>query len=97
MEDFKVRLFDEVCILEDKIHKLTAFVTNKETFSKLSFKLRVVTRLQLFFMRHYYLCLAQRMDMVCTPEDIAYYATPQTAKTTKPKTKRKNKKTKTNE
>lgn len=97
MEDFKVRLLDEVCILEDKIHKLEAFVTNKETFSKLSFKLRVATRLQLFFMRHYSLCLAQRIDMVCTPDDIADYATPQTAKTAKPKTKRKNKKTKTNE
>ena len=97
MEDFKVRLLDEVCILEDKIHKLEAFVTNKETFSQLPFKLRVATLLQLFFMRHYYLCLVQRINMLCTPEDIAYYATPQTAKTAKPKTKRKNKKTKTNE
>lgn len=105
MEGYKGRLYDEILSLEERIHNLENFVNDLVLFKTLSWKLRMATRLQLFFMRRYYFWLANRVNMILTKEDIEYYSTPVNkttepvteVKETKKKTKRKNKKTKANE
>lgn len=105
MEGYKGRLYDEALSLEERIHNLENFVNDSMLFKTLSWKLRMATRLQLFFMRRYYFWLANRVAMILTKEDIAYYSTPVNeaiesvteVKETKKKKKRNNKKTKTNE
>lgn len=105
MEGYKGRLYDEIFSLEERIHNLENFVNDSVLFNTLSWKLRIATRLQLFFMRRYYFWLANRVSMILTKEDIEYYSTPvdkvlePTAEVKEPKkkTKHKNKKTKSNE
>lgn len=105
MEGYKGRLYDEILSLEERIHNLENFVNDTVLFKTLSWKLRIATRLQLFFMRRYYFWLANRVNMILTKEDFEYYSTPVAqvdepvteVKETKKKKKRNNKKTKTNE
>ena len=75
MEDFKVRMLDEANSLWAKINNLEKFLTTNE-FANLSWKVRISTRLQLFVMRRYYFWLSQRINLLCTPEDIAEYNNP---------------------
>ena len=73
MEDFKVRMLDEVCTLETKIHDLEKFITTADVFNNLSWKVRISTRLQLFFMRRYYFWLSQRIGLLCSQGDVEDY------------------------
>lgn len=74
MEDFKVRMLDEACSLETKINALETFVNTDDVFTALSWKVRVATRLQLFFMNRYYFWLVQRINLLCTQADFEDYA-----------------------
>lgn len=98
MEDYKIRLLDEIHELQERINRLEVFILTAE-FKKLAWMLKISTKLQLFFMRRYYFWLGQRIDLIISTNEIAEYATRQisTDNIVKPKNKRKNKKTKADE
>lgn len=108
MENYKVRLLDEASYVGEKITSLEKFVYTDEKFWDLSFKKRLAMRIQLFYMRRYHFWLATRIGWTCTKEDMEEYTTPfiktvieepivEAPVEKKPKTKRRAKKSKTNE
>lgn len=101
MEDYKIRLLDEVTYLDEKMASLEKFVYTPE-FKALKWKTRCHLRIQLFYMKRYYFWLAHRMSYSINTDDMEEYALtkmPMTPETKKNKTKNKKnvKKKKTNE
>lgn len=85
MEDYKIRLLDEVTYLDEKMASLEKFVDTPE-FKALKWKTRCHLRIQLFYMRRYYFWLAHRMSYSINTDDMNEYSL---IKTKKNKTKNK--------
>ena len=75
MDDFKVNMLDEAKYLSEKIFKLEEFTETNKEFLELPFLKRVVMKIQLFYMRRYYFWLSQRINWICTKGDLAEYET----------------------
>jgi hypothetical protein len=78
MEDFKVRMLDELKSLQEKIGNLEKFICTDTKFKDLNFKHRTSLRVQVFFMRQYAFWLSTRIGWWLTPEDLEEYNTPTT-------------------
>lgn len=76
MEDFKVRMFEELKSLQEKIFALEKFVYTDEKFKNLAFKHRMSLRIQLFYMRKYSFWLSTRIGWYTTKEDLEEYYNP---------------------
>lgn len=73
MEEFKIRMIEEVHDLGNKITNLAVFVKESNDFKNLSFKNKVYMVMQKYHMKKYYKYLMKRIDLNTTQEEIDEY------------------------
>jgi hypothetical protein len=103
MEEFKVRMLEELHDLSHKITKVVTFIKESNEYKNLSFKNKFYMARQCYHMKKYHKYLMKRIDINTTQEEIDEYnqrkadkekkmkAAKKASKTIKPKKKNETK------